>query len=176
MTWATWATLAASTAAKYQATQKSNAAMENVQAMESERQKKLRAEADAALNANIGKSGVADVNTEIDTSKQKRIADLNAALENTGPVQASPAADLGVSANNRLVQSDTNTRASENIAQNKSLANAMASMGGFGDTMQSIGQRNVRGLQTKVESAISWLVPPKPLVSRTSSQAMLATT
>ena len=149
MTMATWATLAASTAAKYAATQKSNAAMENVQTMESERQKKLRSEADAALNANINKSGVVDVNTEIDEGKQKRITDLNAAVANIGPAAgpAAATADLGVSANNRLVQSDTGARASENAAQNRSLANSMASMGGFGDTMQSIGQRNVRGLQ-----------------------------
>ena len=150
MTWATWAALAGSTAAKYAATQKSNAAMENVQTMESERQKKLRSEADAALNNNIDKSGVIDVNTEIDDNKQKRIADLNAAVANIGPTAgpaAAAATDLGVSANNKLVQSDTGARSAEGGAQNKSLANSLASMGGFGDTMQSIGQRNVRSLQ-----------------------------
>lgn len=147
MTWATWATLAASTAAKYQATQKSNQAMANVQTMEAERQKKLRDEADAALNANIGKSGVTDVNTEIESEKGKRVADLNNAVSLASSTPQGPAADLGVSAGNRLVQSDTGARASETAAQNKSLANAMASMGGFGGTMQSIGQRNVRNLQ-----------------------------
>ena len=147
MTWATWATLAASTAAKYQATQKSNQAMANVQAMETERQKKLRSEADAALTANINKSGVADVNTEIETNKEKRSADLNAAVAAASPTPEGPAADLGVSANNKLVQSEVGARSSESEAQNKSLANALSSMGGFGDTMLNIGQRNVRGLQ-----------------------------
>lgn len=149
MTWATWATLAASTAAKYQATQQSNKAMEQVQTMESDRQKKLRDEADAALNTNINKSGVIDVNTEIDEGKTKRVTELNNAVANqSGPGGPQTGlADLGVSANNKLVQSDTGARVSENTAQNKSLANSMASMGGFKDTMLNTGMRNVRGLQ-----------------------------
>ncbi len=148
MTAMTWATLAASTAAKYAATQKANSAMESVQSMEAERQRKLREEADAALNANINKSGVIDVNTEIDEQKGKRVADLNAAVANQGGPAGLPGIkDLGVSAENKLVQSDTGARASEGAAQTKSLANSMASMGGFGDTMMNTGIRNVRGLQ-----------------------------
>lgn len=150
MTWATWATLAASTAAKYQATQQSNKAMTEVQTMEAARQAKLREEADAALNTNITKSGVVDVNTEIDAEKNKRVTDLTNAVANNQGGPAGPETGLqtlGVSANNKLVQSDTGARASEGAAQTKSLANAMASMGGFKDTMQNTGMRNVRGLQ-----------------------------
>ena len=149
MTAMTWASLAASTAAKYAAVQKSNSAMESVQQMEAARQAKLREEADAALNTNINKSGVIDVNTEIDEQKNKRLTDLtDAVAKQSGPGgRDTGLASLGVSADNKLVQSDTGARASENTAQTKSLANAMASMGGFGDTMQNTGMRNVRGLQ-----------------------------
>lgn len=149
MTIATWATLAASTAAKYQATQQANKAMTEVQTMEAARQAKLREEADAALNTNINKSGVIDVNTEIEEQKTKRVNDLTKAVANqSGPGGPDTGlASLGVSADNKLVQSDTGARASENAAQTKSLANAMGSMGGFGDTMQNTGMRNVRGLQ-----------------------------
>lgn len=149
MTIATWAALAGSTAAKYQATAQANKAMTEVQQMEAARQAKLREEADAALNTNINKSGVIDVNTEIDEQKNKRVNDLtNAVAKQSGPGgRDTGLASLGVSADNKLVQSDTGARASENTAQTKSLANAMASMGGFGDTMQNTGMRNVRGLQ-----------------------------
>ena len=150
MTAMTWATLAASTAAKYAAVQKSNSAMESVQNMEAARQKKLREEADAALNTNIDKSGVIDVNTEIDAEKGKRVADLNNAVATNQGGPGGPETGLqtlGVSAQNKLVQSDTGARASEGAAQTKSLANAMASMGGFKDTMLNTGMRNVRGLQ-----------------------------
>lgn len=149
MTIATWAALAGSTAAKYQATAQANKAMTEVQQMEAARQAKLREEADAALNTNINKSGVTDVNTEIDAEKTKRVNDLtNAVAKQSGPGgRDTGLASLGVSADNRLVQSDTGARASENVAQTKSLANAMSSMGGFSDTMQNTGMRNVRGLQ-----------------------------
>lgn len=152
MTSATYALMAAGTAAKYQASQQSNSAMSQVQEMEAERQKKLRAEADAALTQSINKSGVVEANTEIENNKAQRILNLEKSVETQG---GSPGLqgigdslnNLGQSAQNKLVESEVSSNRSQNNAQSRATARAMASMGGFGDMMMNSGIRNARGLQ-----------------------------
>lgn len=149
---ATYALMAAGTAAKYEGAKKSEAAMNEVQTLEADRQKKLRQEADAALNAGIQKSGVIDVNTDIENNKAQRILNLENSVNQQGGTQGNQGIgdslkDLGVSSNNRLVKSEVSSNKSQNAAQANSTARAMASMGGFGDTMMNTGIRNARGLQ-----------------------------
>jgi hypothetical protein len=148
MTYATYAALAAGTAAKYEAAQKTKQAQTAVQTMESERQKRLRGEAEAALNANIKGNEKMNVETEIADNTAKRTEALDQTLAtNANEVGVGSKLDqLGVSAKNRLVQTDSDTKKAENVAAAKSLTQAMASMGGFGDMVQGRNVANARGL------------------------------
>lgn len=149
MTTATYLALAGSTAAKYAAAQKTKSAQTAVQNMEADRQKKLRDEAAASLNTNIEGNTKMNVETDIAEQKGKRTAVMNEALDaNADKVGVGTKLDqLGVSANNRLVQSDAESKATENKASAKSLTDAMASMGGFGDMSMNRNIANARGLQ-----------------------------
>lgn len=152
MTTATYALMAAGTAAKYQATSQANSAMEGVQTMEAERQKKLRSEADAALNTGIQKSGVIEANTEIENQKAQRVLNLEKSVKDQGGTQGLQGIgdslnNLGQSGQNKLVQTEASSNRSQNDAQSRATARAMASMGGFGDMLMNTNIRNVRGMQ-----------------------------
>jgi hypothetical protein len=149
MTYATYAALAAGTAAKYAAAQKTKSAQTAVQDMEAARQDKLRKEAAAALNVNIEGNTKMNVETEIADQTAKRTDTLTAALgKNADEIGVGSKLDeLGVSAGNRLVQTDSATKSAENDAASKSLTKAMATMGGFGDMVMDRNVANARGLQ-----------------------------
>jgi hypothetical protein len=152
ITEATYALMAAGTAAKYQASQQSNSAMNEVQTMEAERQKKLRAEADAALTKGIDQSGVVEANTEIENQKAQRVLNLEKSVKDQGgSVGLQGIGDslnnLGESGQNKLVQTEASSNRSQNNAQSLATARAMASMGGFGDMLMNTGIRNTRGMQ-----------------------------
>jgi hypothetical protein len=149
---ATYALMAAGTAAKYQAASQSNSAMQGVQTMEAERQKKLRSEADAALTKGINQSGVVEANTEIENQKAQRVLNLEKSVKDQGgSVGLQGIGDslnnLGESGQNKLVQTEASSNRSQNNAQSHATARAMASMGGFGDMLMNTGIRNTRGMQ-----------------------------
>lgn len=145
MTAITYAALAAGTAAKYAAAQKSSKAMQAVQQLEADRQEKLNKEADALLSKSIGDNSRMSVDTEIEENKNKRIADMNAAVD------AIPLGDavsrLGETGKNRLVQAESAAREAEGKAVNKGVGEALASIGSFADTNLNRGIMNARGLQ-----------------------------
>lgn len=149
MTAATYIALAGSTAAKYAAAQKTKSAQTAVQTMEADRQEKLRREAQAAIDTNIEGNTKINVESEIADKTAKRSDTLTEALsKNNNEVGVGSKLDqLGVSANNRLVQADSNTKATENKAAAESLTKSMATMGGFGDMVMNRNVANARGLQ-----------------------------
>lgn len=149
MTYATYAALAAGTAAKYQAAQKTKSAQTAVQNMEAARQEKLRNEANAALTQNITGNEKTNVETEIADQTAKRTDTLSEALtKNANEVGVGSKLDeLGVSAGNRLVQTDSAVKAAENKAAAGSLTQSMATMGGFGDMVMNRNVANARGMQ-----------------------------
>lgn len=145
MTNLTYAAMAAGTAAKYAAAQKSSKAMTAVQQLEAERQDRLTREADALLAEGVEGNTRLSVDTELEDNKNKRIAAMNAAVDNI-PV-GDAVSRLGESGQNRLVQAETASKAAEGDAINKSTGAAMASMGSLTDTNLNLGIKNARGLQ-----------------------------
>lgn len=153
MTYATYAALAAGTAAKYAAAQKTKSAQEAVQSMEAERQGKLRKEAEAALSKNIGGNEKIQVESDITEQADKRKESLTEALGvNQGEVGVGSKLDqLGVSAGNRLVQTDTAQRGAENAASAAALTNSLSKLGGFGDMVAGRNVANARGLMGQAQ-------------------------
>lgn len=145
MTNLTYAAMAAGTAAKYAAAQKSSKAMTAVQQLEAERQDRLTKEAEALLAEGVEGNTRMSVDTELEDNKNKRLTAMNAAVD------AIPLGDavsrLGESGQNRLVQAETASKAAEGDAINKSTGTAMASMGSLTDTNLNLGIKNARGLQ-----------------------------
>ncbi len=145
MTNLTYAAMAAGTAAKYAAADKSSKAMSAVQRLEAERQERLDKEAEALLANSTEENTRMSVDTQLDENKNKRLAAMNAAVD------AIPVGDavsrLGESGKNRLVQAETASKSAEADAVNKSTGSAMASMGSLADTNLNLGISNARGLQ-----------------------------
>jgi hypothetical protein len=145
MTNLTYAAMAAGTAAKYAAAQKSSKAMTAVQQLEAERQERLTKEAEGLLAEGVEGNTRLSVDTGLEENKNKRLAAMNAAVD------AIPIGDavsrLGESGQNRLVQAETASKAAEGDAVNKSTGTAMASMGSLTDTNLNLGINNARGLQ-----------------------------
>lgn len=145
MTNLTYAALAAGTAAKYAAADKSSKAMTAVQQLEAERQARLDKEAEALLAGSVEDNTRLNVDTELENNKNKRIAAMNAAVD------AIPVGDavsrLGETGKNRLVVSETASKEAEGDAVNRSTGNAMAAMGSLTDTNLNTGIKNARGLQ-----------------------------
>jgi len=145
MTNLTYAAMAAGTAAKYAAAQKSSKAMTAVQQLEAERQERLTKEAEGLLAEGVEGNTRLSVDTGLEENKNKRLAAMNAAVD------AIPIGDavsrLGESGQNRLVQAETASKAAEGDAINKSTGTAMASMGSLTDTNLNLGINNARNLQ-----------------------------
>lgn len=145
MTNLTYAALAAGTAAKYAAADKSSKAMTAVQQLEAERQARLDKEAEALLAGGVEDNTRMSVDTQLEDNKNKRIAAMKAAVD------AIPVGDavsrLGETGKNRLVVSETASKEAEGDAVNKSTGNAMAAMGSLTDTNLNTGIKNARGLQ-----------------------------
>jgi len=145
MTNLTYAALAAGTASKYAAAQKSSKAMTAVQQLEAERQERLTKEAEKLLAEGVEGNTRMSVDTGLEENKNKRLAAMNAAVD------AIPIGDavsrLGESGQNRLVQAETASKAAEGDAVNKSTGTAMASMGSLTDTNLNLGINNARNLQ-----------------------------
>ena len=145
MTNLTYAALAAGTASKYAAAQKSSKAMTAVQQLEAERQERLTKEAEGLLAEGVEGNTRMSVDTGLEENKNKRLAAMNAAVD------AIPIGDavsrLGESGQNRLVQAETASKAAEGDAVNKSTGTAMASMGSLTDTNLNLGINNARNLQ-----------------------------
>jgi hypothetical protein len=145
MTNLTYAAMAAGTAAKYAAAQKSSKAMTAVQQLEAERQERLNRESEALLSEGVENNTRMSVETQLEDNKNKRLTAMNAAVD------AIPVGDavsrLGESGQNRLVQAETASKAAEADAVNKSTGKAMASMGSLSDTNLNLGISNARGLQ-----------------------------
>lgn len=145
MTNLTYAAMAAGTAAKYAAAQKSSKAMTAVQQLEAERQERLTKEAEGLLAEGVEGNTRLSVDTELEDNKNKRLTAMNAAVD------AIPIGDavsrLGESGQNRLVQAETASKAAEGDAINKSTGAALASMGSLTDTNLNLGIKNARGLQ-----------------------------
>ena len=145
MTNLTYGALAAGTAAKYAAAQKSSKAMTAVQKLEADRQERLNKEADALLASGNEDNTRMAVDTSIEENKDKRLTAMKAAVD------AIPVGDavsrLGETGKNRLVQAETASKSAEADAVNKSTGAAMASMGALADTNLNLGINNARGLQ-----------------------------
>lgn len=145
MTNLTYAAMAAGTAAKYAAAQKSSKAMTAVQQLEAERQDRLNKEADALLSQGVEDNSRMSVDTQLEENKNKRLAVMNEAVANI-PV-GDAVSRLGESGQNRLVQSEAAAKAAEGKAVNKGVGEAIAAMGSLSDTNMNTGIRNARGLQ-----------------------------
>ena len=153
MTYATYAALAAGTASKYAAAQKTKSAQEAVQTMESERQGKLRKEAEAALANNISGNEKIQVESDITEQADKRKESLTESLGmNSNEVGVGSKLDqLGVSAGNRLVQTDSAQKGAENAASAAALTNSLSKLGGFGDMVAGRNVANARGLMEQAQ-------------------------
>lgn len=145
MTNLTYAAMAAGTAAKYAAAQKSSKAMTAVQQLEAERQARLDKEAEGLLAKGVENNTRMSVDTQLEDNKNKRLDAMNAAVANI-PV-GDAVSRLGESGQNRLVQSEAASKASEGKAVNKSVGDAIAAIGSLSDTNLNTGINNARGLQ-----------------------------
>ncbi|CAB4138855.1 hypothetical protein UFOVP341_38 [uncultured Caudovirales phage] len=128
------------TAAQAKAASQTRKAMNNVQAAESLRQKKMREEANAMFNESLGSEGQANTIK----AEDKAIADRQAAAaaaQGTGS-----AADIGSSYDNKsqVVADESRVRGSAGKAASGMEAAAKAKLAGFGDAAQLNAIKNAR--------------------------------
>lgn len=128
------------TAAQAKAASQTRKAMNNVQAAESLRQKKMRDEANAMFNESLGSEGQANTIK----AEDKAIADRQAAAaaaQGTGS-----AADIGSSYGNKsqIVADESRVRGSAGKAASGLEAAAKAKLAGFGDAAQLNAIKNAR--------------------------------
>lgn len=128
------------TAAQAKAASQTRKAMNNVQAAESLRQKKMRDEADALFNESLGSE------TQANTIKaeDKAIADRQAAA--TAAQATGSAADIGSSYGNKsqVVADESRVRSASGKAASSMEAAAKAKLAGFGDAAQLNAIKNAR--------------------------------
>jgi hypothetical protein len=128
------------TAAQAKAASQTRKAMNNVQAAESLRQKKMRDEADALFNESLGSE------TQANTIKaeDKAIADRQAAA--TAAQATGSAADIGSSYGNKsqVVADESRVRSASGKAASGMEAAAKAKLAGFGDAAQLNAIKNAR--------------------------------
>lgn len=149
MSWTTAALMAAGTTANYMAAKKSQAAMNDMQSLELERQKKHRKDSDALLGDSLKRSDADSAEGGIQDAEAKRSAEYANVLQpkTEGGAASDLANQLGVSANNKVISTEVGSRNSAANNTNAVLASAMAKLGGYGDNMLSTNIRNNRFLQ-----------------------------
>lgn len=147
MSWTTAALMAAGTAANYAGAQKSKRAMNEMQALELERQKKLQGRSDELLNESVSKSGAEKAEADIDDAAAKRGDAYEKVLPPASSKESALSSQLGVSADNRVIGAEVAAQNTQAENRGRNLAASLASMGGVTDQNLMTAIMNNRALQ-----------------------------
>lgn len=146
MTWATAALMAAGTTAQYMGNQKSKKAMDEMQALEAARQKKLQGKSDELLGDSLKRSDAATAEADIQDASAKRQAAYDQVLPPPSSQEKTLTDQLGVSADNKVIGNEVSARNAQADNSARSLAAALANLGGGTDQTLNTAILNNRAL------------------------------
>jgi hypothetical protein len=139
--------MAAGTAANYAGAQKSKKAMDEMQLLENERQKKHQGRSDELLNESLSRSGAGKAEADIQDAASKRQTAYEQVLPPPSSQETTLSNQLGVSADNRVIGAEVAAQNTEAGNRARNLASSLASIGGLSDQNLMSAILNNRSLQ-----------------------------